>query len=168
MAKFNHQTGAWESIDMSSVDDSVISINQVRIDRDNQLWCTFPGHYLVKMDLATGTIWKSAIGGPTVRYTWLNESTCGQEPALGLMPDGNILIGANGKVLYGTSGSAVISRVSPKVVRGNFQVLGVFDPLGRKITANSFSAHSFPAGNYFTVTRSANGTIKAEKHSIVR
>jgi hypothetical protein len=177
LAKFNCSTKVWSSIDISAIADSAVNASQIRIDRNNQLWCVFPQKavqntwfcgYLVKMDLATGAIEKSPIDG-TSQYPWLNQSTCGGNAALGLTVDGNIIIGANGAVVIGNSANAVIPRLAPKVERGNnFQFVGQFDLRGR-VLSKTFSVNNSASGMSIMLYRTAEGkVVRAEKTLIAR
>jgi hypothetical protein len=179
IAKFNHSTQTWDSIDVSAIDSGMTSADQICIDQTDQLWIVFPedisgpyyGGYLVQMDLATRTVvGKSPING-TSQYSFLDERGCGGEPALGLY-NGNILIGANGKIVVGNSANAVIYRLAPKVERGSsFEFIGCFNSRGQLVSKiPTFSNNkTLASGMNFMLYRTAEGkVVRAEEMPIVR
>jgi hypothetical protein len=175
IAKLDCANNVWSTIDMSSVNDTMTNINQIVIDSDNKAWCTFPiasaarpgnpvSGWLVKMDLADGTIEKSATDG-TGQTAWLNEKGCGNEPQLSLTADGGILIAANGVLIIGGSSSVVRDRFVPvtsKVEYENFQFTGMkqFNLRGQLVSRkNTFSNPA--SGIYFFRTPDKSKMIKS-------
>jgi hypothetical protein len=171
IAVFDYVAQTWSRIDMSSVDDSVSGMSQVRVDNRNQLYCVFPvtqaarpgnpwSGWLVKMDLASGAIEKSATDG-TGDNPGLDETACGGEPALGLTEAGDIIIGGNGIIIVGNSGNPVLPRIIRSKVEYNFRFAPAkqFDVLGRLISKKTFSINQNQnsAGFYFSAYPTSKG-----------
>ena len=123
------------------------------------------------MDLATGQIDTARSDGSVV--PWLSKVGNPQDwaPALGLTADGRVLIGGNGAFVEYVGTDAIIWHpvhpiVSNQMSANNFKVVGLFDPLGRRIVNSSFSS-GISSGNYFTVIRQ-DGKNKVVKNPIVK
>ena len=145
--KFDPKAKAWSSssIDARAISNDIGGVEQIKIDRNNQLWMTYNDYFLIQYDLTTGTVvGKSPLYGKNPseaasQYKWLDERLCGGEPALGLMKDGSIIIGANGVVVIGKGADAV---VTPRQnVRANLseKSFGLFDVSGRRLNSKTFS-----------------------------
>jgi hypothetical protein len=84
-----------------------------------------------------------------------------------------VLIGGNGAFVEYVGTDAIIWHpvhpiVSNQMSANNFKVVGLFDPLGRRIVnPNSFSSNKISSGNYFIVIRDGNKN-KVVKSSIIR
>jgi hypothetical protein len=170
VATFDMKSGTFGKIELPSDFDGY-PITSLVVNSKNQLWFSdFVG--LVKFDLAAKTVVKKfPLDGSVV--DWLNiKGSSVSIPVLGLT-EGRLLIGGNGAIVEEKSANAIRNLVfAPKLSRENFQVIGVIDPLGRKIAVNfnSFSAPLVPSvsGNYFIVYRSASGITKVEKNFIAK
>lgn len=156
LAKFDGQN--WTEYFVST--DSTSFFGKIRIDKQNTLW--FSGDAgLGRVDLSTMTQERILPG----TYSW---NPGGQTVALSITDQGAAIFAGAYAWIENISASPVIwNPVVPANRGATYQVIGTFDPLGRKIVninvnINSFSAHSFSSGNYFTIIRSANG-IKARE-----
>jgi hypothetical protein len=170
ITKFDCTNNIWSKIDMSQISDTLININQIQVDCDNRLWCTFPNArasgpgnpvlgWLVAMDLTDGSIQKWAING-TGSIAYLDESACGGEPALNLTADGGIMIAANGVLVIGGNSSAVLPRLAVSTVERNIFSLvktNRFNVLGQLIHKNTFSKPI--SGIYFFRTSDKSRTV---------
>jgi hypothetical protein len=133
-------------------------LGDIGIDGDNNLW--FAGDIGVgKVDLSTMSMTKVLPG----TYPWQPQ---GSRPTLAITEKHRVIFGGPYYWVENIDPSASVRYSYVPVVRrtvADQKVVGVFDPLGRKIAvipnSNSFSSHRPSAGNYF-VWPANNGKVK--------
>jgi len=148
LAKFDGQNWTEHLVTRDDWTKRTGDFGTIRIDKDNTLWFSCMDAGLGKVDLSAMTVDRIPAG----TYSWAPADGNHFSVALSITDKGAVIFSGHYAWIENiATGSAVRNPfVARNFPRGDYKVIGTFDPQGRKIV-NSLSAHSVSGLRFFVV-----------------